>query len=451
LNSLVLSLDFLSGSRRRIRESTGLARCGAIVLSAAILTSGLLPMAATAAPLGVFTEFDVAEAPGAITAGPDGNLWFLEPEADAIGRITPTGVVTEFLLPNENSGLVDITAGPDGNLWFTEQDGNRIGRITPAGVITEFDVPTPNSQVWSITAGPDGNLWFTELVANRIGRITPAGVITEFDVPTPNAGVMGITAGPDGNVWFSAVFEPLVGVITPSGVITEYPAARAYGLVAAPGGSFWLNKRFSSGAGQSPLGEFVPGEGVTDHTVPGVSGEVGRGILGPDGNLWFGDSTDVGASVLIRVTPAGDSLTIEVPSGPIGAIAAGPDGNLWFTESAARKIATTGVVETPPDAPTAVTAALGSVVVSWSPPAFTGSGPITGYVITESPTGATYQADAPATTYTIECPGPGTYRYTVQAVNAFGTSAVSVLSDPVTVVDACGSAPVLQAAVRFAG
>ena len=31
-----------------------------------------------------------------------------------------------------------IAAGPDGNLWFTEIDGNRIGRITPTGVVTEF-------------------------------------------------------------------------------------------------------------------------------------------------------------------------------------------------------------------------------------------------------------------------------------------------------------------------
>ena len=35
-----------------------------------------------------------------------------------------------------------ITAGPDGNLWFTEFDGNRIGRMTPAGAFTEF-APDP--------------------------------------------------------------------------------------------------------------------------------------------------------------------------------------------------------------------------------------------------------------------------------------------------------------------
>ena len=65
-----------------------------------------------------------------------------------------------------------ITAGPDGNLWFTEGTGNKIGRITTAGVITEFSALTATSQPAGIAAGPDGNLWFTEYNGNNIGRIT---------------------------------------------------------------------------------------------------------------------------------------------------------------------------------------------------------------------------------------------------------------------------------------
>ena len=33
-----------------------------------------------------------------------------------------------------NSNPTDITAGPDGNLWFVEQLGNKSGRITPPAV-----------------------------------------------------------------------------------------------------------------------------------------------------------------------------------------------------------------------------------------------------------------------------------------------------------------------------
>ena len=50
-------------------------------------------------------------------------------------------MVTEFVVPTTASDISSITAGPDGNLWFTEFDTNKIGRITPAGVFTEFVVP----------------------------------------------------------------------------------------------------------------------------------------------------------------------------------------------------------------------------------------------------------------------------------------------------------------------
>ena len=65
-----------------------------------------------------------------------------------VGRITTAGVVTAYLVPNSNSGLVDITAGPDGALWFTEYGGGDIGRITTTGVITQFPVPTGGNPAW---------------------------------------------------------------------------------------------------------------------------------------------------------------------------------------------------------------------------------------------------------------------------------------------------------------
>src|SRR6266516_3008942 len=73
-------------------------------------------------------------------------------------------VVTEFSAGiSAGAGLANITAGPDGNLWFTEPNIDRIGRITPAGVVTEFSAGiTAGARPYDITAGPDGNLWFTE-------------------------------------------------------------------------------------------------------------------------------------------------------------------------------------------------------------------------------------------------------------------------------------------------
>lgn len=80
-----------------------------------------------------------------ITTGLDGNLWFIGCSipvdtvfchGDVVGRITPNGRSTLFPLPTTNTNPGDITAGPDGNLWFLEGTaGNKagnslIGRIT---------------------------------------------------------------------------------------------------------------------------------------------------------------------------------------------------------------------------------------------------------------------------------------------------------------------------------
>jgi len=79
-----------------------------------------------------------------------------------------------------------ITVGQDGALWFTEGYGNKIGRISASGIITEYVSPTNQSGPTGITKGPDGALWFTEnstYAPNKIGRITTSGVIAEYPLP----------------------------------------------------------------------------------------------------------------------------------------------------------------------------------------------------------------------------------------------------------------------------
>ena len=156
-------------------------------------------------PSGDLTTFPLPESGYfsiTIAAGPDGNLWFTDHLNPLIWRITTTGVFTPF---STSSVVGEIARGPDGNVWFTEPDA--IGRITPSGVITEFPLPTPASGSAGIAAGPDGALWFTESNPGRIGRITTAGEISELILPAPGANPsphpQGIAAGPDGAIWFT--------------------------------------------------------------------------------------------------------------------------------------------------------------------------------------------------------------------------------------------------------
>ena len=168
--------------------------------------------------------------PGDITPGPDGRLWFSEPEASRIGAITTAGSVTEFTLPvgSDPSGIVAAA----GALWFAEFGVNKIGRITTAGVVTEFGPVGAGPS--GITTGSDGALWFTEAQANKIGRMTTAGVLTgEFTVPTPGSEPGEITAGPDGALWFTEYLGNKIGRIT----TTRRARATAHGLPRPKGAS----------------------------------------------------------------------------------------------------------------------------------------------------------------------------------------------------------------------
>ena len=79
-------------------------------------------------------------------------------------------IIDEFPIPTTHSNPYDITAGPDGNVWFVEAYGNKISKITPQGVITEYPIPTHESNPLEIITGPDDHLWFNGAYTTKIGR-----------------------------------------------------------------------------------------------------------------------------------------------------------------------------------------------------------------------------------------------------------------------------------------
>jgi len=251
--------------------------------------------------------------PSGITKGPDGNLWFAESNAYKIGRVTVSGSITEFPLPQPRAlshGIADITAGPDGNLWFTQRwferdcsgnctsyEAGAVSKISTAGKLTHVD--NIFGAPLGITAGPDGNIWLANSFADfggQIIRIAPSGS-SGFQTSSGYLDPGDIVTGADGNLWFTEscfdyVFHcaDAIARITPSGVITEFP---------------------------TPMSNSGP-----------------RGIAaGHDGNLWFAETS---INKIGRITTTGIITEFDVPtaeSGPIDVVA-GPDGNLWFTENA---------------------------------------------------------------------------------------------------------------------
>jgi sugar lactone lactonase YvrE len=153
-----------------------LRRAGYVLLLAGVAM--LVASIAQAAPIGTLKQFRIPTAngnPTEITQGSDGNFWFTEshvnpPQTDNhhVGRITPTGTITEFLVcqfcfPN------DIVQGPDGILYFTKSDPG-LGRITTSGTVLS-DVIPPNTLANGNGVTSSGNgIYFAAFNTNSIWR-----------------------------------------------------------------------------------------------------------------------------------------------------------------------------------------------------------------------------------------------------------------------------------------
>jgi streptogramin lyase len=328
------------------------------VVACCVMAVGVGPAGATGDTI---TEFNLSHTSGPtnIVVGADGNLWFVDGgSTPAIGRITPSGVITEFsagLNPGSSPG--DIVLGPDGNVWFDDQGTTpAIGQITPGGVITEFSngLGTPSEPV-GVIAGPDGNLWFID-ESNQgrqeaIGRITPGGVITEFSNGlsnetggfTADGDPTSLAAGPDGNLWFT---EPdAIGQITTAGAVklfndtTPAPGTNVTNHIAVGSdGNLWFTNDFTNGSGPGTpgIGRITTSGAITVFTAGLRPSSLPLGLIrGPDGNLWFLDGSTPAA--IGQITPSGTISEFSTglrSSSFLPSLVSGPDGNLWFTDAA---------------------------------------------------------------------------------------------------------------------
>lgn len=173
---------------------------------AAFTTSGTL----------LHAPFPVSGSPMKIVRGADGAMWFTDDiqfdgQTAHVGRITIAGGLSEFPIP---ARPFDITNGQDGNVWFTEDFGNNIGRVTPTGTVSEFFVGA-NAAIYGMVTASDGTFWFTELSAGAIGHMSATGtLLATYPFPSQNTGSTSLCIGPDGKIWFTEQGGK-VGVLTP--------------------------------------------------------------------------------------------------------------------------------------------------------------------------------------------------------------------------------------------
>lgn len=300
----------------------------------------------------------------------NGALWFAEEKAAQLGRITPEGQLVELAMPASGvcgtpeygpnqlstaeganlwilagngpldsiacryngaanaadvaydiSGYLDyesITATPDGGAWITYDDGEGVSRYRPStGQWQYFGDPAYSSDV-EATLGPDGALWFSD-GSGVIKRLTEAGQQTNFPATGDGGYITSMTTS-GGNIWYSK-FSPgswlfssregIVARMSPAGVPTPFPSPYENlipaALIPAADGGVWFTTHHGGGIGHvSPAGEYqvaLMPEGQSADSV----------AVGPDGNLWFTDTT---LNRVGRVTLADFASSIGTQTGP---------------------------------------------------------------------------------------------------------------------------------------
>lgn len=283
----------------------------------------------------------------AMTAGPDGNMWFTKNDQNQIGKVTMSGAVSEYTLGSGHTLGFGIAAGPDGNMWFNwaNNDGTKgVGKMNTSGANQVYYDLTSSYGTYdtpsAIGAGPDGNMWIgtssqqTSNPGGRIIKVTTSGSATVYPLPTTYPGVTySIVQGSDGNMWFSLGSTDnsvnAIGSINMSGAITEHPLPGTGGGVNAldlgGDGNMWYLR---SPVGDNKVGKLTPAGVATEYDITDGSAAFFGITLGPDNKIWIAETM---GNKLISFSVTGEQTEYELPTdtSPVS-IATGPDHNIWF-------------------------------------------------------------------------------------------------------------------------
>jgi streptogramin lyase len=341
---------------------------GRLPIPTALLIPAIAVLAwAGAAAAQTVQEFALPSGMGAnlITTLANGSVWFTT--ASGFATIDSTGKITVVAsLPSGYSGAGAITAGPDGALWFTLPGDevtpgtppSLIGRVGSDGSVTTFALPVSprgfNYVPFGLATGSDGALWFNIRIfdnairpitdADKIGRIDTSGNLTFFPEPyTIESGnfkanfnsLAPLVPGPDRALWLAETSNGMLARVSTDGSFTTIPTTvtSAFAqMVAGPDGAFWHTE--GENGAQSAVGRLQLTGQSAEFPTPLAGSNTQAITVGADGALYFTESF---ADQIGRITTGGSLTEFAIPTPSSNgndrpSITGAPDGSVYFTE-----------------------------------------------------------------------------------------------------------------------
>ena len=108
-----------------------------------------------------------------IVAGTHNTLWFGEMALGTIVRFRLTGRANAYSIPSYQPNVHALTALPDGRVWFADYQSDIVGRVQAKRTrarFTLYDTPNEAGGTQDMVAADDGSVWFTTS-QNGIGHV----------------------------------------------------------------------------------------------------------------------------------------------------------------------------------------------------------------------------------------------------------------------------------------
>lgn len=368
----------------------------------------------------------------------------------AVKAVRGDGQATvSFTPPASNGGspiLGYIATSIPGGIWADANSSPIVVTGLKNGTAYAFSVKATNASGTGPASGYSPYVTpATVPGAPTIGKVTP-GVLqasVAFTAPTSNGGsaVTGYTVTSDpGGITSTGTASPIIVKGLSYNVPYTFTVTAKNAVGTGPASGISLSATPTAGVPGAPTAvtaargnekatvSFTPpasdgGTAITSYTVTSSVG--GKTATGPGSPIEVGGLTN-GTAYAFNV-----KATNAIGTGPASAFS------------------TAVTPATIPNAPTLgkVTAGVLQATVAFTPPAFNGGSPITGYIVTSSPggivkTGTASPITVTGLTYDVE------YTFTVMAANVLGTSVPSAVSAKVKPTAAVPGAPTAVSALK---